>query len=90
MSDVEIIECAPCSEVLVRGRRVPFLSVNEADGGRIMLVFDRRLAVELDAANYEHITAFVADVIENCLHPEMGRTFNRVHEVTGFQGEDPS
>lgn len=46
-----------------------------------MLVFDRRFGLELDAENYERITEFIADVMENCLLPDIGRTFNMLHEV---------
>lgn len=68
-------------DVIVDGRLVPMLKAYPKDRGKVLLVFDRRLAVELSAANYQHVTAFVADVMENVMHPECGRTFNRIVEI---------
>ena len=75
-------------EVIVDGKRVPMLEAFPKDGGKVLLVFDGRLGLELTADNYVHVTAFVADVMENVMHPECGRTFNRVHEITAMRGED--
>lgn len=72
-------------EVHVGGRRVPMLEAFPQDGGKVLLVFDQRLAVDLDAENYERVTAFVADVMENVMNPACGRTFNRIVEITGEQ-----
>jgi hypothetical protein len=77
-------------EVIVRGRRVPMLEAYPTDGGKVNLVFDHRLGLALTAENYEQVIAFVADVMENVMHPECGRTFNRVVEIgaVGADGED--
>ena len=72
-------------EVIVNGKRVPMLEAYPQDGGKVLLVFDRRLALELDAGNYEAVIDFVAVVMENVMNPACGRTFNRVVEITGVQ-----
>lgn len=87
MSDVEFVKIEHGEDVLVRGRRVPMLKAHVGDGGKVLLVFDRRIGLHLDAGNYERVTAFVADVMENVMHPECGRTFNVVREITGV-GDD--
>ena len=74
-------------DVVVDGRRVPFLDGRELDGGKVFLTFDRRLGLELDAGNYEHVVRFVADVIENVMNPDCGRTFNKLMEITGTEAE---
>jgi hypothetical protein len=90
MSDVEFVKIEHGEDVLVRGRRVPMLKAHVGDGGKVLLVFDGRMGLRLDAGDYEHVTAFVADVMENVMHPECGRTFNIVHEITGVGGDDGS
>lgn len=76
-------------DVLVDGRRVPMLEAFEQDGGKVLIVFDRRLALELDAGNYEAVIAFVADVMENVMNPACGRTFNRMVEISSTSEEAP-
>jgi hypothetical protein len=91
MSDrIVMLDAVHGRDVLVDGRRVPMLEAYPKDGGKVLLVFDRRLGLELDASNYVHVTAFVADVMENVMHPECGRTFNPVIEITGVAIEDGS
>lgn len=81
MADVEFVKIDRGQDVIVRGRRVPMLEAHVGDGGKVLLVFDRRIGLHLDAGSYEHVTAFVADVMDNVMHPECGRTFNTVHEI---------
>lgn len=87
MSDVEFVDIQRGQDVVVRGRRVPMLEAFTGIGGKITLVFDRRIGLYLDAGDYERVTAFVADVMENVMHPECGRTFNRLHEIGGVSSE---
>lgn len=68
-------------DVVVDGKRIPMLEAHEANGGKVLLVFDRRIALELDAGNYERVIEFVAVVMENVMEPACGRTFNRVVEL---------
>jgi hypothetical protein len=89
MADVEFLPPAKGHEVLVRGRRVPMLEAHLRPGGRVNLVFDGRLGLALDATNYEQVVTFVADVMENVMHPDCGRTFNTMREVSAaFREED--
>lgn len=89
MAEVQFIPPAKGYEVHVRGRRVPMMSAYIRPGGRVNLVFDGRIGLALDANNYEQVTAFVADVMENVMHAECGRTFNRVHEIVAIDAEEP-
>ena len=75
-------------EVIVRGHRVPMLEAYPLDGGKVMLVFDHRIGLHLDASNYERVIEFVADVMENVMHPECGRTFNRVVEIGSVETDE--
>jgi hypothetical protein len=70
-------------DVIVGGRRVPILEGFDVDGGKILLVFDRRLSVEVPVAQFDAVAAFIADVMESVMNPDCGRTFNRVVEITG-------
>ncbi len=85
---VELMSFRRGDDVIVDGRRVPMLEAIPQDGGKVLLVFDRRLALELDASNYEPVIGFVADVMENVMNPACGRTFNRVVEITGIGGKE--
>ncbi len=87
---VTFLEPSPGQDVLVRGRRVPMLKAHMGDGGKILVVFDGRIGLHLDAGNYENVVAFVADVMENVMDPVCGRTFNRMVEVTGTETEEPA
>lgn len=85
----ELVDMRHGQEVILRGRQVPFLEVfPDPDSERVMLVFDHRLGLHLDASNYERITAFVADVMEQCFHPDLGRTFNTVQRISAIESED--
>lgn len=86
MPDVDFIPPSDGHEVVVRGRRVPMLRAHLTNGGHVHVVFDGRLGLALDAQNYETVIAFVADVMENVMHPECGRSFNTMHEVGGVDG----
>jgi hypothetical protein len=80
---VEFLEHSPGQhDVIVRGRKVPMLSAYLGVGGVITVVFDGRLGLVLSAENYERVVSFLADVMENVMHPECGRTFNMMHEIT--------
>lgn len=85
---VELMRFPRGDDVVVDGRRVPMLEAFERDGGRVDLVFDRRLMLELDAANYEAVVGFVADVMENVMNPACGRTFNRLVEISETRQEE--
>jgi hypothetical protein len=50
-------------DVVVEGWRVPLLQAHPLDEGRIALVLDERLGLELSAAEAERIVPFVADAI---------------------------
>jgi len=86
---VELAKVHRGQDVIVRGRRVPMLEAHPKDGGKMLLVFDRRIGLRLDAGTYEQTIAFVADVMENVMHPECGRTFNTVHEIGAVDGDAP-
>jgi len=63
-------------DVVVDGWRVPFLQAHMTpDDDRVMLVLDRRLAIELSVEEAERLTPFVADAIAVALgygaHPDM-------------------
>lgn len=79
----------PNYDVIVRGRRVPMLHARMGDGGRVLVVFDQRLAVDLSVAEAEKVIPWVADVMENVMDPRCGRTFNRMVEITKVDGEEP-
>jgi hypothetical protein len=53
--------------VTVDSKRVPLLSAEEIDGGRINLVFDGKWCVLLDAGEAEAVVPFVAEIIRTCL-----------------------
>lgn len=84
---VELAKTLHGEDVIVRGRRVPMLEAWPKDGGNVLLVFDRRIGLHLTAANYEHVIEFVADVMDNVMHPECGRTFNRMVEIGAVDGD---
>jgi hypothetical protein len=50
-------------DVVVDGWRVPFLQAQIAGEDRVLLVLDRRLALELDCVEAEHFVPFLADAI---------------------------
>jgi hypothetical protein len=79
-SDVEFHDIQRGADVIVRGRRVPMLEAHTKPGGKLLLVFDRRISLELDAGTYEPVIDFLATVMENVMNPDCGRTFNRLRE----------
>ena len=50
-------------DVVVDGWRVPFLQAHIAGESKVMLVLDRRLALELSGEQVEHVVPFIADAI---------------------------
>lgn len=78
---VEFLNIDRGDDVIVRGKRVPMLEVRTRPGGKVHLLFDRRIGLQLDAGNYEQVIDFVATVMENVMNPDCGRTFNTIHEV---------
>lgn len=78
---VELMRFEHGEDVIVDGKRVPMLEAWPKDGGKVLLVFDRRLALELDAGNYEPVIRFIAKVMENVMDSACGRTFNRMVEI---------
>ena len=50
-------------DVVVEGWRVPFLQAHIGGEDRVMLVLDRRLGIDLSAAEAERVLPFVADAI---------------------------
>lgn len=58
--------------VVVEGRRVPLLTAEEVEGGRLNLIFDDRIGVLLDIATAESVIPFIADVIKGCLNFKHG------------------
>jgi hypothetical protein len=63
VSDYEIIGPFESHRVIVGGRRVPFLGAYPVNGGRISLVLDNRLGMEVSVADAETIIPFIADCI---------------------------
>ena len=86
-SDVSLQRFQHGDDVVVRNRRVPMLEAWPQDGGKVLLIFDRRIAIQLDASNYEAVIAFVADVMENVMDPMCGRIFNKVIEISGVRDD---
>jgi hypothetical protein len=54
-------------DVVVEGWRVPFLQAHLRGEDRIMLVLDRRMGLELSAAEAERVVPFLADAISVAL-----------------------
>jgi hypothetical protein len=88
VSPVQFVNVQRGEDVIVRGRRVPLLEATLPAGGEVFLVFDRRFGISLDAGNYADVVSFVADVIEQCLDPRVGRHFPIVHEITAVDDHE--
>ncbi len=75
-------------DVIVYGRRVPLLEAHRTRTyGRTLLVFDRRIACAVPTGELDRFTAFVADVIEQCLNYRPH--FAVVHDIDACEkGED--
>jgi hypothetical protein len=54
-------------DVVVEGWRVPLLQAHMRGEDRVMLVLDRRLGLELSAAEAERVVPFLADAISVAL-----------------------
>jgi hypothetical protein len=50
-------------DVVINGRRVPYLTAQPENGGVIALSLDRRFALELPVSDADRIVAFIADCI---------------------------
>jgi hypothetical protein len=61
-------------DVVVNGRRIPFLSATPMNGGRVHLTIDNRLGIDLSVEEAERFVPFLADGIAVALgytcHPE--------------------
>lgn len=57
-------------DVVLNGRRVPYLSATPLAGGRVYLSLDNRFALELSLKEAEYIVPFIA----HCLAVGMGYT----------------
>lgn len=82
---VELQDTRRGCDVIVDDRRVPMLEGFDVDGGKVLLVFDRRLSLEVPVAQFDAVVTFVADVMENVMNRDCGRTFSRVHEITRIE-----
>jgi len=63
MSDYQIVGPFENHRVVVSGRRVPFLGAYPVNGGKISLVLDNRLGMEVPVADAETVIPFIADCI---------------------------
>ncbi|HTW19762.1 MAG TPA: hypothetical protein VME70_06055 [Mycobacteriales bacterium] len=63
LSDLEFIGPFRAHAVVLRGRRVPYLSATPQPGGQIYLALDDRIAIELPVGTAEHVVPFIADCI---------------------------
>jgi hypothetical protein len=54
-------------DVVVEGWRVPFLQAHLRGEDRVVLVLDRRMGLELTAAEAERVVPFIADAISVAL-----------------------
>ena len=83
---VDLIDVERGQDVIVDGRRVPMLEAHLGDGGRVLLVFDRRIGIDLSAENYVRVTAFVADVMKGCFEAQRhGPVFPQVFEISSVE-----
>jgi hypothetical protein len=84
MSDgVQFLRVSRGDDVIVDGRRVPLLEAHHEDGGRTMLVFDRRIGYSVTAYELDAFATFLASVIEGCL--DYRPHFPQVSEITGVE-----
>lgn len=63
MSTFDLVGPFEHHDVLVNGRRVPFLEAHPWNGGLIHLVLDRRFGLDVSVADAERVVPFVADCI---------------------------
>jgi hypothetical protein len=97
MSEYEIVGPFETHRVIVGGRRVPFLQAHPMNGGRISLILDNRLGVDVSVADAETVIPFIADCIAVALgytcHPQADQEptpsvpFPRTHRAEVVYGE---
>jgi hypothetical protein len=63
VSAVDFVGPFQSYDVIVKGRRVPFLRAQPLDGGGIDVTLDRRFALVLSVAEAERFIPFLADAI---------------------------
>ncbi len=63
MAEVEYVGPFQEWEVVVDGRRVPYLSAIPLKGGQVRLVLDDRIGLDLDVKTAECVVPWIADVI---------------------------
>jgi hypothetical protein len=63
LSELEFIGPFRSHAVVLRGRRVPYLSATPQAGGKVYLSLDDRIAIELTVSEAEHVVPFIADCI---------------------------
>jgi hypothetical protein len=68
MSDYEIIGPFETHRVVVSGRRVPLLDAYPVNGGKISLVLDDRIGIDISVADAETVIPFIA----HCIAAGMG------------------
>lgn len=77
-ADVEFVGPFNHHDVIVDGRRVPHITAEPRDGGKVLLVCDRARGIELPVGVAEEVASFVAFAIEVA---ERGINWPRVHGV---------
>ncbi len=92
MSAYEIVGPFDSYRVIVEGRRVPFLEARPVNGGRISLILDSRLAVDVAVTDAETVIPFIADCIAVGLgfacHPHAGEDPKPASPFPRSQGVD--
>lgn len=77
MAEYEITGPMTIRDVLVDGRKVPFLQAAPANGGIISLLLDGRYGLDVTVADAEAFIPWIADAIAVALgytcHPRQGR-----------------
>lgn len=63
MADYEIVGPFETHRVIVGGRRVPYLEAYPVNGGKISLVLDGRLGMDVPVADAETVIPFIAHCI---------------------------
>jgi hypothetical protein len=63
---VELVGPFQEHRLVIDGWRVPLVTGYEEDGGLVNLVIDHRLALVVDAAHFDRVARFLADVIGTC------------------------
>ena len=63
MNSYEIVGPFESHRVIVGGRRAPFLEAHPVNGGKIHLLLDSRIGVDVSVADAETVIPFIADCI---------------------------